>query len=157
MSPSSNALTLTSVDLFSDPNSGNMRFGCQSRTPALYLCPTQCLAFQPVGGADKATLPAQQETEIRAREMGRAQRSWWMSSFYPIVSASLGRCSKAFSGIRKSGFSVKTVSLKLRMQQKLQSSHWAEDYSCPLSFSKSRTTDYCVYSICDPELIIITD
>lgn len=72
MSPSSNALTLTSVDLFSDPNSGNMRFGCQ---PALYLCPTQCLAFQPVGGADKATLPAQQETEIRPREMGRAQRS----------------------------------------------------------------------------------
>ncbi len=67
----------------------------------------------PVGGADLATLPAQQETESRAREMGRAQRSWWMSSFYPIVSAFLDRCTWAFSGVTKTAQATNSAFLRV--------------------------------------------
>ena len=91
--PLFNKSGLTPVHLLNEPHSavislGYLLSGPLARLPLFSISVSHAVfTLQPVGGADLDTLPAQQETESRAREMGRAQRSWWMISFYPIVSA----------------------------------------------------------------------
>lgn len=89
--PLFNKSGLTPVHMLNEPHSAVISLGyllsdSLARLP-LFSVSHAVFTLQPVGGADLAMLPAQQETESRAKEMGRAQRSWWMISFYPIVSA----------------------------------------------------------------------